>query len=186
MNSHVSAVQPGIQNQRRELRVTLNGVFWALQILWGFFFAGSGFGKVLFYDAALYAEAPRAVAWYAAVPQPLIVFIGVCEVLGGVGLILPAITRVRPKLAPLAAAGLAVTMLLAAVFHVMRGEYELVPANLVLGGVAAFIAVGRSTHRPVSPAPLTTRRVVTSLVVLVLMVLTTIVPTWYSMTHVGR
>ena len=34
---------------------TLNGVLWALQIVWGFFFAGSGFGKVLLYDGALYA-----------------------------------------------------------------------------------------------------------------------------------
>jgi hypothetical protein len=183
MNSHVSVNQLGVKNQRRELRLTLNGVLWALQILWGFFFAGSGFGKVLLYDAALYAEAPEAVAWYAAVPQPLIVFIGVCEVLGGVGLILPAITRVKPKLTAFAAAGLALTMILAAGFHLMRGEFALVPANLVLGAVAAFIAVGRSNHRPIVPAPLTTRRVLTSLAVLVVMVLTMIVPTWYTMTH---
>jgi hypothetical protein len=179
MNSHLSVNQ----HQRRELRVTFNGVLWALQILWGFFFAGSGFGKVLLYDAALYAEAPRAVAWYAAVPQPLIVFIGVCEVLGGIGLFLPAITRVRPGLVPLAGAGLALTMVLAAGFHLVRGEFQLVPANLVLGGVAAFIAVARTRRRPIAPAPLTTRRVLISLAVLALMVLTMIVPTWYTMTH---
>ena len=183
MNSHPSVNHLGVKNQRRELRLTLNGVLWALQILWGFFFAGSGFGKVLLYDGVLYAEAPRAVAWYAAVPQPLIVFIGVCEVLGGVGLILPAITRVKPKLTPLAAAGLALTMVLAASFHIMRDEFALVPANLVLGGVAAFIAVGRSNQRPFAQALLTTRRVLTSLAVLVVMVLTMIVPTWYMMTH---
>jgi hypothetical protein len=183
MTSNVSVNQLGVKHQRRELRLTLNGMLWAFQILWGFFFTGSGFGKVLLYDAALYAQAPRAVAWYAAVPQPLIVFIGVCEVLGGVGLILPAITRVKPKLTQLAAAGLALTMVLAAAFHLVRGEYALVPANLVLGGVAAFIAVGRSTRRPIAPAPLTTRRILTSLAVLVVMVLTMIVPTWYTMTH---
>ena len=182
MNAHVS-VNLGVHNQRRESRITRNGVLWALQILWGFFFVGSGFGKVLLYDGALYAQAPRAVAWYAAVPQPLIVFIGVCEVLGGVGLILPAIARFKPKLTPLAAAGLALTMVLAAGFHVMRGEYALVPANLVLGGAAVFIAVGRSSQRPIAAAPLTTRRVLTSLAVLVVMVLTMVVPTWYTMTH---
>jgi hypothetical protein len=183
MNSHVIADQLGVKTQRRELRFTLNGVLWALQILWGFFFAGSGFGKVLLYDAALYAQAPQAVAWYAAVPRPLIVFIGVCELLGGLGLILPAITRVKPKLVPLAAAGLALTMVLAAGFHLMRGEYALVPANVVLAAVAAFIAVGRSKHRTIVPAPLTTRRVLTSLAVLAVLVLTMIVPTWYTMTH---
>jgi hypothetical protein len=162
---------------------TLNGVLWALQIVWGFFFAGSGFGKVLLYDDALYAAAPRAVAWYTAVPQPLIVFIGVVEVLGGIGLILPAVTRVTPKLTPLAAAGLALTMLLAAGFHVVRGEYVLVPATVVLGAVAAFLAVGRSSLRPVAPGPTTTRRVLISLTVLVLMALTVFAPTWYTMTH---
>jgi len=131
----------------------------------------------------LYAVAPRAVAWYAAVPQPLIVFIGVCEVLGGIGLFLPAMTRVKPKLTPLAAAGLALTMGLAAIFHIIRSEYALVPANLVLGGVAAFIAVERATKRPIAPALLTTRRVLLSLAVLAAMVLTAIVPTWYTMTH---
>ena len=172
-----------VPTQRRELRVTRNGMLWTLQILWGFFFAGSGFGKVLLYDAALYAAAPRAVAWYAAVPQPLIVFIGIAELLGGIGLILPAITRVAPKLVPLAAAGLALTMLLAAGFHLIRGEYPLIAANLLLGGVAAFIAVGRSRQRPIAPAPLTTRRALVALAVLALLILTMIVPTWYTMTH---
>ena len=171
-----------VRSERR-VRVTLNGVLWTLQILWGFFFAGSGFGKVLLVDATLYAQAPRAVAWYAAVPQPLIVFIGVCEVLGGIGLILPAITRVKPKLVPLAACGLALTMIMAAGFHILRGESALVPANVLLGGVAAFIAAGRFNLRPVEPTPATIRRVLTSLAVLIVMALTTFAPTWYTMTH---
>lgn len=185
MNSDVIVNRPGVRHQRRELRVTLNGVLWTLQFLVGFFFAGNGFGKVLLSDGALYAEAPRIVAWYAAVPQPLIVLIGVCEVLGGIGLLLPALTRVKPKLTPLAATGLALTMVFAAGFHITRGEYTLVPVNLVLGAAAAFIAVGRSNRRVISPAPLTTRRVLATLVVLVAMILTVIVPTWYTMTH-GR
>jgi uncharacterized membrane protein YphA (DoxX/SURF4 family) len=170
--------------KRRGRRLTLNGALWSLQVLWGFFFAGSGFGKVLLYDGALYAEAHRAVAWYAAVPQPLIVFIGVCEVLGGVGLILPAMTRVKPKLMPLAAVGLMLTMILAAGFHIMRGEYALVPVNLVLGGVAAFIGAGRWKLRPIAPAPITTSRVLKSLAVLCALALSVFAPTWYTMTHV--
>ncbi|WP_431916430.1 DoxX family protein [Nonomuraea jabiensis] len=166
------------------MRFTLNGALWSLQALFGFFFAGSGFGKVLLYDAALYAAAPRAVAWYAAVPQPLIVFIGACEVLGGVGLILPAMTKVKPVLTPLAAVGLTLTMILAAGFHITRSEYALVPANLLLGGVAAFIAVGRWKPRPIAPAPLTTSRALTSFAVLVALALLACVPTWYTMTNV--
>lgn len=165
-------------------RPALNRVLWSLQVLGGFFFAGSGFGKVLLYDGALYAAAPRAVAWYAAVSQPLIVFIGVVEVLGGLGLILPAMTRVTPKLTPLAAAGLTLTMILAAGFHITRGEYELVPANLVLGSVAAFIAVGRWNLRPIAPATLTAPSLLKSLAVVVVLGLLVFVPTWYTMTHV--
>ncbi|MFI6483567.1 DoxX family protein [Nonomuraea sp. NPDC050663] len=162
---------------------SLNGVLWVLQVLWGFFFAGSGFGKVLLADAALYEAAPRAVAWYAAVPQPLIVFIGVVEVLGGIGLILPALTRVRPALTPLAAAGLALTMVLAAGFHLLRGEFALVPANVVLGVVSGFVAVGRWNLRPVAAAPLTTPRLLKALAVVAVIVLLTFAPTWYTMTH---
>ncbi|HCT77887.1 MAG TPA: DoxX family protein [Micromonosporaceae bacterium] len=189
MNSHISANLLGVsekeqQTKARGKRFTLNGALWLLQVLGGFFFAGSGFGKVLLYDGALYAAAPRAVAWYAAVPQPLIVFIGVVEVLGGVGLILPAMTGVMPKLTPLAAAGLTLTMILAAGFHITRGEYGLVPANVVLGGVAAFIAVGRWNLRPITPGPVTTSRVLKSFAVLTLLTLLVFAPTWYTMTHV--
>ncbi|MFB9712166.1 DoxX family protein [Streptosporangium nondiastaticum] len=172
------------QPKRRGMRFTLNGVLWSLQALFGFFFAGSGFGKVLLYDEALYAAAPQAVAWYAAVSQPLIVFIGVCEVLGGVGLILPAMAKVKPMLTPLAAAGLTLTMILAAGFHIMRGEYALVPANLLLGGVAAFITAGRWKLRPIAPANITTSRAGGSIAVLVAVALLTFVPTWYTMTNV--
>uniref|UniRef100_UPI003F49934F DoxX family protein n=1 Tax=Nonomuraea bangladeshensis TaxID=404385 RepID=UPI003F49934F len=189
MNLHVSNSALDVkdveqQPRRRPTRFTLNGVLWALQAVFSFFFAGSGFGKVLLYDAALYADAPRAVAWYAAVPQSLIVFIGICEVLGGVGLILPAMAKVKPVLTPLAGAGLTLTMILAAGFHIVRGEYALVPANLLLGGASAFITAGRWKLRPVAPAPLTTARVLWPFAVLVAVVLLTFVPTWYTMTNV--
>lgn len=187
MNSHaeVNLVEHrGRRAQAPGARFTLNGILWLLQVLTGFFFAGSGFGKVLMYDEALYAAAPQAVAWYAAVPQVLIVFVGACEVLGGVGLILPTMTRVKPKLTPLAAAGLTLTMVLAAGFHLTRDEYTLVPANLVLGGVAAFIAVGRWNRRPVAPAPVTTSGVLGSAAVLGVLAVTVFAPTWYTMTNV--
>ena len=174
----VTTNRPEVSTQRSTFHRTL----WVLQILLGFYFVGSGFGKVLLYDTVRYAQAPQSVAWFAAVPQPLIVFIGVVEVLGGVGLILPAMTRVKPMLTALAGAGLALTMVLATGFHLVRGEYVLVPTTVVLGAVAAFVAVGRSNHRPIAPEPLTARRVLTSLAVLVVMVLTVIVPTWYTMT----
>ncbi|GIG63064.1 hypothetical protein Lfu02_74360 [Longispora fulva] len=186
MNTQIDANPRSAPRQRpeaRRKRSVLNGSLWLLQVLGGFFFAGSGFGKVLLYDNALYAAAPRAVAWYAAVPQPLIVFIGLVEVLGGIGLILPTMTRVLPRLTPLAGAGLALTMALAAGFHVLRGEFALVPATLILGAIAACVAVGRHCREPVEPGPLTTARVLASCAVVTALILLVFAPTWYTMTH---
>jgi len=162
----------------------LNALLWTLQILWGVFFSFTGFGKVLAYDPAVWNHMLHNVAWFSAVPQGLFVFIGACEFLGGIGLILPAITGVKPKLVPFAAIGLTLIMILAAIFHIVRGESSFfVPLNLVLGGVAAFIAYGRSTPMPLAPRPITTLRLVTGIAVLGALVLAGYVPVWYQMTH---
>jgi hypothetical protein len=161
-----------------------SGVLWTLQILWGLFFSFTGFGKVLAYDPAIWHRMLHQVAWFSAVPQGLFVFIGVCEGLGGAALIIPAITRVAPKLVPIAAAGLAVIMLLAVGFHIARGEAAFfVPLNLVLGAVAAFIAYGRSTV-PIQSAPARTLRVVSGLAVFVALVFAGFAPVWYQSTHI--
>jgi len=76
-----------------------------------------------------------------------------------VGAIVPAMTGVKPKLTPFAAFGLALVMILAAVFHIVRGEYNFVPINLVLGVVAAFIAYGRLCVVPIAPPFISTFRV---------------------------
>jgi putative oxidoreductase len=77
-------------------------------------------------------------------------FIGACELAGAVGLILPAATRIRPMLTPLAASGLVVVMLLAMAFHISRGEAaQALPINLTLGALAAFVAWGRFRKAPI-------------------------------------
>ncbi len=95
-----------------------------------------------------------------AVPRDLFLFVEVCEFLGGVGLIVPAMTGVKPKLTPFAAFGLMLVMILAALFHIVRGEYNFVPSNLVLAGVAACIVYGRLFVRPIAPPSISTFRVV--------------------------
>lgn len=69
--------------------------------------------------------------------------IGAVEVLGALGLILPAVTGIAEFLVPLAAAGLAVDQALAALVHARRKEWSRVPVNVVLFSVAVFIAWGR-------------------------------------------
>jgi hypothetical protein len=161
----------------------MNTALWTLQVLWGVFFSINSFGKMLCYKPALWNQALQEVPWFSAVRQDLFIFIGVCEFLGGIGLILPAMTGVKPKLTPFAAFGLTLVMILAAVFHIARGEYNFVPINLVLGGIAAFIAYGRLFLRPTAPASISTFRVLRGLAVLGALVLVDSVPVWYKLTQ---
>ena len=81
------------------------------------------------------------------VPGAFLRFIGVCEVLGALGLILPGLLRVRPGLTPLAAAGLVIIMIGATAISLKAGVVmALMP--LVVGLLAAFVAYGRWRLRP--------------------------------------
>ena len=95
------------------------------------------------------SELVTKMPWVADVPGGLVRFIGVSELLGGIGLIVPAATRIKPVLTPLAGAGLVVVMLLAAAFHGMRGEFPAIAFNAILGGLAAFIVWGRYLKAPI-------------------------------------
>jgi uncharacterized membrane protein YphA (DoxX/SURF4 family) len=74
--------------------------------------------------------------------------IGILEVLGSVGLILPALTKILPILTPLAAVGLTLTMVGAAITHFRRSEYPNIIMNLVLMAMALFVAYGRLVLLP--------------------------------------
>ncbi|WZH36090.1 MAG: DoxX family protein [Microbacterium enclense] len=82
------------------------------------------------------------IGWAKDVPLPLVRFIGVIEVLGALGLVLPPLTGVVPVLAPLAAIGLVLVQVGAVVFHLRRGEGKVVPMNLLLLLLAVATAVG--------------------------------------------
>jgi hypothetical protein len=86
----------------------------------------------------------QRMPWVADFPQGQVKAIGAVEVLGAVGLILPAVSGIVPVLVPLAAVGLAITSVLAAVMHVRRGDgvASTIPV-LVLFALAVFVAWGR-------------------------------------------
>ena len=91
------------------------------------------------------------MGWPGDLPPALVRFIGASELAGALGLVLPSATRIRPLLTPLAAMGLVIVMLLAALFHISRGEWLALPINAVLGGLAAFVAWGRLRKAPIFP-----------------------------------
>jgi len=86
--------------------------------------------------------------WVEDFSSGTIRLIGILEVLGALGLILPAVTGILPVLTPLAATGLALTMVGAAITHIRRGEYSGVLMNLVLLLLAVFVAYGRFVLLP--------------------------------------
>jgi uncharacterized membrane protein YphA (DoxX/SURF4 family) len=120
---------------------------WVVQGLLGAMFLAVGAMK----ETQPIAVLVDMLGWPAAVPAALVRVIGVAELLGGLGLILPAATRVKPMLTPLAGVGLAMVMLLATIFHISHGELGALPIPLVLGGLAAFVAWGRAAKAPIAP-----------------------------------
>ncbi len=90
----------------------------------------------------------RRTAWVAAIPKWLLAFIATCEILGGIGVILPALTGSLPWLTPVAATFFVLLMLLAAGFHLLRREFPIIGFNLVLLALAAFVAYGRFVILP--------------------------------------
>jgi uncharacterized membrane protein len=120
-------------------------VLWILQGLLALAFVAFGFTHAFRIEEA--RSKPR-MAWMTAVPRNLWTFIGIAEIMGALGLMLPALTRILPWLTPLAALCLGLVMLLAAGFHVSRREYQISVANLVLLVLVGFVAYGRLVWAP--------------------------------------
>ena len=122
--------------------LSLNGLLWFAQVLLALFFIGaSGAPKLLLPADALPMPIP--------LPQAFVWFIGTCEVLGGLGLILPGLTRIQPRLTIVAAMSLALLTVCATVYQVLGNQ----PGNgvfaLCIGLIAVAIAYGR-TRKPLA------------------------------------
>jgi hypothetical protein len=121
---------------------------WVVQILLALLFGMAGAAKLLM---PLEELAAQGMSHAVNLPWPTERFIGVSELLGAIGLVLPAATGIQPKLTGFAAIGLVTVMFLGAGYHVVYDEVAAVPVPLVLGGLAAFVAWGRLVKSPISP-----------------------------------
>ncbi len=92
---------------------------------------------------------PEPMSWMHDLPTAVHWVSGLVEIAGGLGLLLPSLTRIRPLLTPLAASGLAVLMLSATVWHLGRGEARSAVTNLVLVVLLATVAYVRSRIHPI-------------------------------------
>ena len=125
----------------------IHGLLWIAQALLALPFAGAGLTKVI----TPMGDLAQSLPYTAELPEWLVRFIGISEVAGALGLILPALARTLPGLTPLAALGLCTVMVLATFFHLIRAEFSAMPITLVLGAVAAFVAWGRWAKAPIAP-----------------------------------
>jgi hypothetical protein len=122
----------------------MNGVLWVIQVLLALLFVFAGGMKLVLPLEQLTGP--------VALPGAFIRFIGVAELAGGLGLVLPALLRIRPGLTPLAAAGLVIIMIGATAITVSTGDVKATLIPVVVGLLAAFVAYGRTRLAPIAPA----------------------------------
>lgn len=115
---------------------------WIIQGLLALLFVFAGAFKLFFMPV-------DALVKETGMPGPVMQFISVAELLGGIGLILPSLLRIRPALTPLAAAGLVVIMIGATVLTLGKGDVAPALAPLVVGLLLVFVAYGRWRLAPV-------------------------------------
>ena len=80
-------------------------------------------------------------------PQGLVISIGIVELLGVLGLILPMALKIKPILTPIAALGLAAVSMFGGIFHLVRNESDIM-INIIFMVLALFIAIGRFRLSP--------------------------------------
>jgi hypothetical protein len=120
----------------------MNIVLWVLQALLAMAFAAHGW---------MFLSPPAAIAeqMNASFPRWFQLFLGVAEVLAAVGLTLPGITRIQPRLVVWAAAGIMIVMICATGFHLTRGEVSSALITLLLLAMATFVAYMRWRVAPI-------------------------------------
>jgi len=123
-----------------------NTVLWVLQWFFGIYFIAIGIMHFIVPDGL-----PALMEWMYELDDTLHVVAGIAEILGGIGLILPSITRIQPQLTVFAAAGLVLVMFGAVIFHVDRGEGASIATNVIIGALMAFVAYGRWKLAPIQP-----------------------------------
>jgi len=105
----------------------MNTILWIVQAILAVMFLFAGVMKVFQYE-----RAKASWPWVKEASRGFVSFVGIVDLFGAIGIVLPKLTGILPWLTPLAAVGLAVLMLLATIFHVRRGENSVIGFNLFL------------------------------------------------------
>ena len=120
----------------------MNVVLWIVQVLLALAFFAHG---LMF----LFPPPEIAALINASLPRWFQLFLGVAEVLAGIGLTLPGVTRILPWLVTWAAVGVMIVSASATVYHLMRREWSSAATTLVLLAMATFVAYMRTRVLPI-------------------------------------
>ncbi len=124
----------------------MNIGLWVAQALLAIAYLAAGATKLFTPIDALGAM----MTYVPTMPELFIRFVGLMEILGAIGLILPSLTRIMPVLTPAAAVGLSIVQVAAIILHATRGETAMsLPVNLVLLALSVFIIWGRTKKAPI-------------------------------------
>ncbi|GIH06413.1 hypothetical protein Rhe02_44800 [Rhizocola hellebori] len=118
----------------------MNVLLWIVAGVLAVVFTGAGIMKATQPREKL---AQMGLAWTEAFSPLTVKLIGTVNFMGGIGLILPAVFDIAPILVPLAASGIAVLMVLAAIVHARRKENQVIIGNVIIMLLALFVAWGR-------------------------------------------
>ncbi len=122
----------------------MNAALWIVQVLLALVYSMAGMMKAFQTE-----KAKGMLSWAKRHPNGYVRMVGSFELLGALGLILPALTGVLPWLTPLAALGLSLVQVLAILTeHLPNKEYKVIPGNVVLLALSVFVAYGRFAVRP--------------------------------------
>lgn len=133
--------------QTNSARPRWNAVLFIAQWLLALTFVGGGLWKLITPSSELASKMP----WMGQVSPAFLYATAAFDLLGGIGVLVPSLFRLRPHLTVLAALGCTALMLSAIVFHVQRGEAASTPFNFLVGGLSAFVAWGRLRKAPIAP-----------------------------------
>lgn len=133
---------PGIQKTSRSLQISL----WSVQVILATLMGFAGFLK----SSQPIDQLSATLPWTTQFPEGMVRFIGISELLGALGLLLPSLLRIKPILTPIAAFGLAIVQILAISYHVSQGESSVIGLNLSILLLAAFVVWGRWKKAPIA------------------------------------
>lgn len=119
---------------------TWNVILWVAQVILALTFIWAGFMKI-------FAPEQLPFPWVKDNPG-LVLITGIVDLLGGIGIVLPALLRIQPRLTVYTAYGIIALMIVASIFHILRGEARDIGFNIFMAALSVLVAWGRTSKVP--------------------------------------